>query len=131
MPFKNSSHSPQRRRERRGLAEGCQERCLFIPPRDLGVLCVSAVNANLFASAITLRLAVFVTLVINCGSIAYGQWLEHFGHIGAVRTLKGQVRDGLDAPILHPKIARKIRSNQATSRMRLREFWRSDGEQNK
>ena len=47
----------------------------------------------------TLRLAVFVTLVINCGSIAYGEFIEGFGHIGTARTLKGQVRDGSDEPI--------------------------------
>src|SRR5262249_931695 len=50
------------------------------------------------------RLAVFITLVINCGSIAYGEFIESFGHIGAVRTLKGQVRDGIDEPIPNAKI---------------------------
>jgi hypothetical protein len=54
--------------------------------------------------ATTMRLAVFVTLVINCSSIASGQWVEDFGRIGAVRILKGQVRDGLDAPIPDAKI---------------------------
>jgi hypothetical protein len=52
----------------------------------------------------TLRLAAFVTLVITCGSIAYGQFLEDFGHIGTVRTLTGHVRDGLDSPITHATV---------------------------
>jgi len=59
---------------------------------------------KLSTSATALRLAVFVTLVINSGSTIYGQFLEHFGHIGAVRTLTGQVRDGFDAPIPHAKV---------------------------
>jgi len=104
MPIKNSSPSPQRRGERRGNAEGRQETSLFLSLRDLGVLCASAVRAKLFTSATTLRLAVFVTLIINCGSMAYGQFIESFGHVGAVRIFKGQVRDGSDEPIPHAKV---------------------------
>jgi hypothetical protein len=36
--------------------------------------------------------------------MAYGEFIEGFGHIGTVRTLKGQVRDGSDEPIRQAKI---------------------------
>src|SRR5215470_120952 len=104
MPIKNSSPSPQRRGEHRGNAEGRQETSLFLSLRDLRVLRASAAPAKLFTSATTFRLAVFVTLVINCGSIAYGEFIESFGHIGTVRIFKGQVRDGSDEPIPQAKI---------------------------
>jgi hypothetical protein len=51
-----------------------------------------------------LRLVIFVMLVINCSPIAFGQWVEDFGHICSVSNLKGQVRDGLDEPIPHANI---------------------------
>ena len=42
---------------------------------------------------------ILLLLMLNLCTIAFGHWLEHFGHTGAIKKLQGQVRDGLDAAI--------------------------------
>jgi hypothetical protein len=63
-----------------------------------------------------LWIAGFIALIISNSSIAYGQWLENFGYLGAVKELKGQVREGDDTPI--PRANIKI-TNLATGKVHL------------
>ena len=53
-------------------------------------------NINIRRKIITIILScVFVTM----GHAAVAQFMETFGDIGTMRVLKGQIRDGLDAPV--------------------------------
>ena len=47
---------------------------------------------------------VLITLCLSVGNSVLAGFVEHFGHIGTLRVLKGQVRDGLDDPVPNAEV---------------------------
>ena len=51
-----------------------------------------------------LTFGVLVALCLSVRNSAFAEFVEHFGHIGTLRVLKGQVRDGLDDPVPNAEV---------------------------
>jgi hypothetical protein len=52
--------------------------------------------------------------LLSNGAVVLAEFVENFGHIGTMRVLKGQVRDGLDTPVPDAHIEVKNLSNDET-----------------
>jgi len=56
-------------------------------------------------------LALTVAVGLIAVTTVYAEFVETFGHIGTMRVLKGQVRDGLDVPVPNAQLRIKALEN--------------------